>query len=325
LIPSHFNADVTQDKALHHMQSDQWHEEGPWLVLLLLPLCVLAFRRGVLLALLLIPAASILAFPSTSQAMTWTDLWQTPDQQAQVFMRQDKAKEAANLFKDPAWQAAAHYRAGEFDKAAQALANSPESDNQYNKANALARAGKLQEALKAYDVALKNQHSSNTDAQFNRDLVAKALKKEQQKKNKNKSKSKPENNKKDDHKKSDKKSANKSDHNSNKPQQSKQQNNKDKQGQAQDKPGSANKQKMQKQKANKQKSEQQKKDQHKANKETAANTAKSQAAEQQSLEKLRAQQQMLRRIPDDPGGLLRRKFKYQYQNQQQQSGSQQAW
>ncbi len=34
-----------------------------------------------------------------------------------------------------------------------------------------------------------------------------------------------------------------------------------------------------------------------------------------------ATEQWLRRIPDDPGGLMRRKFQYQYQQQSQQRNS----
>ena len=36
-------------------------------------------------------------------------------------------------------------------------------------------------------------------------------------------------------------------------------------------------------------------------------------------EEQQATEQWLRRIPDDPSGLLRRKFKYQYQKQKRQS------
>ena len=40
-----------------------------------------------------------------------------------------------------------------------------------------------------------------------------------------------------------------------------------------------------------------------------------------------AAEQWLRRIPDDPGGLLRRKFQYQYQQRAQRegTGSAQPW
>ena len=38
-------------------------------------------------------------------------------------------------------------------------------------------------------------------------------------------------------------------------------------------------------------------------------------AERRAQEREQALEQWLRRIPDDPGGLLRRKFRYQYQRQ----------
>ena len=38
-----------------------------------------------------------------------------------------------------------------------------------------------------------------------------------------------------------------------------------------------------------------------------------------------SREQWLRRIPDDPGGLLRRKFKYYYQRKQYDVPQQQPW
>jgi len=350
LIPSHFShSTAMQDSKTDLIHTDQWFEEGPWLVLLLLPLCALAFRRGLLLLLLLIPLLTAVSLPTTSQAMAWNDLWQTPDQQAQRLMHQDKASTAASRFEDPAWKAAALYRAGRFDEAAQALANREGAENQYNKANALARAGKLQEALKSYDAALKSD-ASNQDAQFNRELVEKALKKQQQKNNNN------DNKKPNQHgdKQSPQKQAKQSDDPSNK--QDKEQAGKqgqqppqkpskssppdkqdsqsasddlNKQGQEkqskkdQTQASSQDKEGRKKPEEDAQKSNVQQSDLDPAVKKEAKNQAS--ASDQQASEKQRAQQQLLRRIPDDPGGLLRRKFKYQYQNQDHQSGSQQAW
>jgi len=48
-----------------------------------------------------------------------------------------------------------------------------------------------------------------------------------------------------------------------------------------------------------------------------------QAAEES--EQQQATEQWLRRIPDDPGGLWRRKFLYQYQKQQNQGDEKQPW
>ena len=50
-------------------------------------------------------------------------------------------------------------------------------------------------------------------------------------------------------------------------------------------------------------------------------------AEALNSEEQMAAQQWLRRIPDDPGGLLRRKFLYQYRQRPRSpnSGSRQGW
>jgi Ca-activated chloride channel family protein len=61
------------------LATDQWQEEGPWLLLLLLPMAAMAFRRGLVLMLLVF----ILPVPQQAYAFSWDDLWKTRDQQAQ--------------------------------------------------------------------------------------------------------------------------------------------------------------------------------------------------------------------------------------------------
>ena len=108
--------------------------------------------------------------------MGWDDLWLTPNQRAKRLLDTGQAQQAAELFDDPAWQAAARYQSGEFDKAAEQF---EASDAAYNRANALAKAGKLEAALKSYDEALA-AHPGDDDARFNRDLVQKLLDQQQQ-------------------------------------------------------------------------------------------------------------------------------------------------
>jgi Ca-activated chloride channel family protein len=57
----------------------------------------------------------------------------------------------------------------------------------------------------------------------------------------------------------------------------------------------------------------------------AAEQAAQAAADGNSEEKL-SSEQWLRQVPDDPGGLWRRKFQYQYQRQYGgQAGSEDTW
>ncbi|MEN8197986.1 MAG: VWA domain-containing protein, partial [Pseudomonadota bacterium] len=55
------------------LATDQWQEEGPWIVLLLLPLAALAFRKGLVLTLVVF----ILPITEPAHAFSWDDLWLT--------------------------------------------------------------------------------------------------------------------------------------------------------------------------------------------------------------------------------------------------------
>ena len=127
-----------------------------------------------------VPFALLLAFTSAAaHADTWNDLWATREQQAQQLLESKKAAEAAPLFSDPRRRAYAELEAGQYAKAAEHLAPFKDADSQYNRGNALAHTGKLQDALAAYDAALAKS-PDNRDAKRNRDLVAQALQQQSQ-------------------------------------------------------------------------------------------------------------------------------------------------
>src|SRR5690606_30735004 len=87
-----------------------WRDEGPWLLLALLPLAALAFRRGWLACL-----AVIVFLPAPpAQALDWDALWQRRDQRAWEALQQGDAAAARELARDPALGGAAAYREGDF-------------------------------------------------------------------------------------------------------------------------------------------------------------------------------------------------------------------
>lgn len=157
-------------------QADQWQEEGPWLLVLLLPLAALAFRRGWLSPLLVL---IVLMPPQDAQALTWDDLWATPDQQAIRHFEAGQAAQAATQFEQPDWRAAAQYQAGDYEKALETLRNKGAKDAAYNRGNTLARLGRLEDAVDAYDRALAD-NPDNDDAKHNRELVNKLLQQQKQ-------------------------------------------------------------------------------------------------------------------------------------------------
>ena len=145
---------------------DQWQDRAPWLALALLPLAALAFRRGWLLA---IAWVVVLPVPH-AQALEWHDLWLRRDQQGEKALAAGEAERAARLFRNPAWRGAAQYEAKDYEGAAASWATRDDAEAHYNRGNALARAGRLDEAISAYDAALERDPRL-TDAALNRRLV----------------------------------------------------------------------------------------------------------------------------------------------------------
>ena len=146
--------------------TDEWRDEGPWLVLALLPMAALAFRRGWLLVW---PLA--LAFPAPDAgAFELADLWARPDQQAARAIEQGDTDRAVAVAPDHRWRGAALYRGGRYDESAEAFTGGDTAGDHYNRGNALARAGDLRGALDAYREALARR-PGHEDAEHNRKIV----------------------------------------------------------------------------------------------------------------------------------------------------------
>ncbi|MDH5216870.1 MAG: VWA domain-containing protein, partial [Gammaproteobacteria bacterium] len=330
LLSGSILGDVHIEDEKSQRQTDQWVEEGPWIILLLLPLVALGFRKGWL-------AGFVLLFvglpPDQAYAMDLKDVWKSQDQQAYELMLQDKPKEAAPLFEDKEWQGVAHYRSGEFDKAAEALSQSESTDAQYNRANSLAQLGKLEDAIAAYDEALKD-NPQHEDAKFNRDLLKDFLerqKDQQQDQQQNgedgqeqQDQQDKEGNKKKDGQKGENKDSDSQNGEEKNQQQDAESQKGENQGQQDAGKGEEDSQQGEKSAAEKQKQAEEEEQQKMASSEkdpasddkdkdeNKAEGVQGQLAQQEYKEDKQAMEQWLRRIPDDPGGLLRQKFLMQH-------------
>jgi len=135
-----------------------WLDEGYWLLPILMLLALSAFRRGA--ALVLVGGCSLLwAMPSQAAEDGW---WRRVDQQQ--YARMEQGVQA--------------YRKGDFAAAEQAFAGQDSAEAQYNLGNALARQGKYDEAIGAYDRALREQPGMQ-DAIANRSAVERARQRQQ--------------------------------------------------------------------------------------------------------------------------------------------------
>lgn len=159
-------------------------DEGPLLLLLLLPLAALAARRGWLLVLPLsvlvlpmAPAPVQAAAPAATSATEvgglgqfWRDLWQRRERQAWNALQAGEPERAAALAQDPALRGAAEFRAGRSAEAAAAFAEGDDARDHYNRGNALAAQQDWQGALSAWRQALARE-PGHPDAEANIEAV----------------------------------------------------------------------------------------------------------------------------------------------------------
>lgn len=114
--------------------------------------------------------AAVVAAPVPAQALEWPDLWRNADQRGALRMNHEDYRGAAGTFDDPRWRAAALYRAGEYRRAAGIWSDMNDARAHYNRGNALARAGEIEAAMAAYQTVLARE-PGHADARHNLALL----------------------------------------------------------------------------------------------------------------------------------------------------------
>ena len=166
-------------------QGDIWREEGPWLLLILLPLAALMFRRGLIFGFLLI-SLHLPGFVMSERvyAFEWKDLWKNKDQQGQQYFIEGLHSEAAQVFENPEWKGLSHFRSGNHENALEEWKEIDSPRSLFNQGNALAKLGKLEQAIDSYEQVLERD-PEHSDARFNRDLLMKLLEEQEKQKQQN--------------------------------------------------------------------------------------------------------------------------------------------
>ena len=290
---------------------DQWYEFGPWLLLLIVPLSSLFFRRGWVFILIF----TVLPYDNQIYAFEWIDLWKTKNQQAKEAFDNGDYDTAVSLFTDPKWLAAANYDAKNFQKSAQIFNSIDDGDSLYNYANSLAKSGQLKKALEIYNEVIDLENKPE-DAIYNRDLVMNLLKEQESKgENDNNEQSSNEgssgDNNQDEISENSQETQNES---------SSEDGNNDDQNDL-----DSNREQSSEEDIEAIERELEKAADNSENELQENNSNEAEVDERMVQEQQQALEQWLRRIPDDPGGLLRRKFRYQYQRQGVDQDGNQIW
>jgi Ca-activated chloride channel family protein len=270
---------------------ERWKDAGPWLVLLLLPLAVLGFRRGLffLLPLLVLPG---MFYSGSARADWWDSIWLRKDQQAYQALQSEEAEKAAALAIDPDLSGEAWYRSGEYANAFDSWSQVGSVDAHYNRGNALALLGEYEAAIEAYDQALAIEPDMQ-DALHNRELLEKMKEQQEQQQQENEDSESQEGDSSEEQQEGD---------------------------QSQQSEGEQSEEgEQQEQQEGEQESEQQEGEMSEDEGEQM------ERAEAWSEEDAQAMEQWLRRIPDDPGGLLRRKFRNQHQRRGAPEDETESW
>lgn len=291
---------------------DAWSEEGPWLILLLIPLAAAAFRRGWLFSVMF---CILLPIPEPAQAGWWESLWKNPDQRGQESFEQQEYDQAAEQFRDPEWEASSKFRAGDYQEAAKIWEQRDTTRAHYNRGNALAKAGELDAAIAAYDEAIRRD-PEHQDALKNRALLEK-LKQQQEQQQQQDQEQNSENQ--DGESEDSGQDGSKQDQQSGEPEQSKP----DSQAEDADQPESEPETGEREQQAEDEPREEDRRPPPAGSGEEADQGEEADNAEpvspepdEMDEESRQALEQWLRRVPDDPSALLRRKFQYQHRERQ---------
>lgn len=275
-----------------------WRDEGYWLLPPLMLLALFAFRRRSGVALVLVMLCT--GFPLHSAHAQ--SAWRRPDQAE--YVRVQRGNEA--------------YRKGDFKAAAQQYEDADTATAHYNRGNALAKAGQYPQAIDAYNQALRRQPGM-ADAIANKRAVEAAMKRQQQSSSKSGAQqqkshgqdgqSQPQSGEPSQSQKSD--SANPQQQ----PSQQNAQQQKSEQQQAQNTQG-----KPQDAKAQQQADQAQRERMQRALEQARKRDGKQPAQEAARVketpgqrERRLANEAWLKRVPDDPGGLLRAKFRLEYE------------
>ena len=142
-------------KISENLRSD-WDDFGYFLLIIPLVCCLYFFRRGIL----------VLAFVLGGTVSAQAGFFLNSNQEGLKAYNGGDYQAAAQTFEDSRWKASALYKAGNYEEAFREFSKNGDAEALYNQGNALAKSGKIEEAVKKYEEVLQKE-PGHEDAKFN--------------------------------------------------------------------------------------------------------------------------------------------------------------
>ena len=151
-----------------------WLDAGWYIVIIPLICCLLLFRKGLLVIVLV-----LFSFPVQA------GFFLNNNQEGLKAFESGNYQKAVDSFKDTNWKAASFYRIGDYAKSYESYAKDNSVEGLYNQGNALAKGGKIKEAIAKYEEVLQ-QNPNHEDAKFNLEYLKRQKEQQQQQNQQNK-------------------------------------------------------------------------------------------------------------------------------------------
>lgn len=288
--------------------ADAWEDQGYWIVLLLLPIALAMFRRGWLVCL---TPLLFLSNAEPARAQVWDNLWLTPDQQGQRALQAGDNERAQGLFERRDWAGTAAYRNEDYEGALQYFDEPVTGDDWYNRGNALARVGNIDDAIEAYKESLAID-PGKTDAEENLALLEQLKNQQQQQQNQdNESQDQQDQDPQEQQDQSQQNQQSQDQQDQQNREQNESESNQDQQDSGEQEPQQDSPQDQAEPQDEGQEEKQEQQPAQQPEQEQQQEQPAQAEASPEDQERDQAMEQWLRRVPDDPSGLLREKFRYE--------------
>ena len=120
-----------------------WLDAGWYLLIVPLVYCLILFRKGILVI------GFLFVYSNAYAGFLYSD-----NQEAFHAYNKGDYETASQKFKDDNWLASSYYKLGDYAKSYEFFAKDNSVTGLYNQGNALAKGGKIAEAIKKYEEAL---------------------------------------------------------------------------------------------------------------------------------------------------------------------------